>query len=90
MQYVANLSIGTPAQHLLVLLDTGSSEFFLPGPISNTIHDVFEVTESSTFKGSEEEWSVEYGAGTTHGQVRMSVQVQCRILKVCSSSARTL
>ncbi|XP_069697356.1 lysosomal aspartic protease-like isoform X2 [Periplaneta americana] len=72
-QYVATINLGTPGQAIRVVLDTGSSDFWVPSSeicsysydCSN--HNVFNGAESSTFQKQDQPFKVPYGSGTVKG-----------------------
>jgi len=74
--YIANLTIGTPPQSFEVVLDTGSSDLWLPGsncPTCTAGSPIFDTSTSSTFKGTPtssslgSEVSIAYGSGEVRG-----------------------
>jgi cathepsin D len=74
--YIASLTIGTPPQSFEVVLDTGSSDLWLPSqncPTCTTGSPIFDTSKSSTFKGtptsssSNAEISIGYGSGAVQG-----------------------
>jgi len=58
VQYVGQISFGSPPQKLSVVFDTGSSDTWIPGLgcTSCGIHGIFDYTESSTFENTEEKF----------------------------------
>ncbi|CAD5213496.1 unnamed protein product [Bursaphelenchus xylophilus] len=72
--YLANITIGTPPQEFRVILDTGSSDTWVPaqdceveagGPTCEKI--LFNPDASSTFQNNGSEWAIEYGSGSVLG-----------------------
>ncbi|KAI4283425.1 MAG: hypothetical protein L6R35_005178 [Caloplaca aegaea] len=68
LQYLANISIGTPPQPFLVAIDTGSSDLWVPSIRSDIcrIQDcsqsgAFSSQRSSTFATRQEEFNIIYG-----------------------------
>ncbi|CAM9376205.1 unnamed protein product, partial [Discosporangium mesarthrocarpum] len=76
-QYVGMLGIGTPPQALSVVLDTGSSDLWVPGQGCTACgnHATFDSSRSSTFRpvytseGKERPFEVDYGSGDVLGVV---------------------
>uniref|UniRef100_A0A7E4VZM3 Peptidase A1 domain-containing protein n=1 Tax=Panagrellus redivivus TaxID=6233 RepID=A0A7E4VZM3_PANRE len=68
--YVGTVSIGTPAQNFSVVLDTGSSDLWIPG--SRCRHDCkdknrFDYDQSTTFVPYTGDFSIQYGEGYAKG-----------------------
>ncbi|GJE92525.1 acid protease [Phanerochaete sordida] len=62
------VSVGTPLSAFTVDFDTGSSDFFLPGPKCTTNcqgHKVFQTGSSSTAVDQHKTFSIEFGDGST-------------------------
>ncbi|CAM9273864.1 unnamed protein product, partial [Hapterophycus canaliculatus] len=77
-QYVGMIGIGSPLQYLSVVLDTGSSDLWIPGMGCTACgnHATFDGSKSTTFglltegTGSQEEpqmFEVDYGSGSVLG-----------------------
>lgn len=74
-EYLAQVSIGQPAQTLTLNFDTGSSDLWvwstsLPKNTRDkgvqSGHKLFDPTKSSTFKNSDGcSWTIQYGDGST-------------------------
>ncbi|XP_030182402.1 pepsin B [Lynx canadensis] len=66
--YFGEISIGTPPQNFLILFDTGSSNLWVPSiycqsqACSN--HNKFNPRTSSTFRNSEQTYTLAYGFGS--------------------------
>ncbi|PAV79018.1 hypothetical protein WR25_03154 [Diploscapter pachys] len=70
-EYLGNITIGTPDQQFLVVLDTGSSNLWVPATDCNgapckTKHK-FDKTKSSTYKENGKKWTIQYGSGDASG-----------------------
>uniref|UniRef100_A0A8R1HZZ8 Peptidase A1 domain-containing protein n=1 Tax=Caenorhabditis japonica TaxID=281687 RepID=A0A8R1HZZ8_CAEJA len=69
-EYLGNITIGTPPQPFLVVLDTGSSNLWVPGPTCDSTcqgKKVFTESQSSTFVKNGRSWSIQYGSGNANG-----------------------
>ncbi|KAI3334287.1 eukaryotic aspartyl protease [Ustulina deusta] len=69
-EYLVQVSIGTPAQDLMLDFDTGSADLWVfSTSLSSSLqrnHNVFNPTSSSTYKAlSGEDWNISYGDGST-------------------------
>jgi saccharopepsin len=77
LQYYAPISLGTPAQDFKVVLDTGSSNLWVPGTACNSIacflHKKYDATASSTYKANGSEFAIRYGSGSLEGYVSQDV-----------------
>lgn len=67
--YIGSLAVGTPPTAYNVILDTGSSDFWLASPACTTCGTTptFTTTQSSTFNQVSTEFSVSYGSGAASG-----------------------
>lgn len=72
-QYFTEISLGTPAQTFKVILDTGSSNLWVPSSECSSLacylHSKYDHGSSTTYKSNGSEFSIQYGSGAVSGYV---------------------
>ncbi|KAJ9651011.1 aspartic proteinase precursor [Neophaeococcomyces mojaviensis] len=72
-QYFATIGLGTPPQDFRCVLDTGSSNLWVPsqecGSIACYLHQKYDSSASSTYKKNGSEFGIRYGSGEVSGYI---------------------
>lgn len=76
-QYYAEISLGTPPQQFNVILDTGSSNLWVPSSqctsIACFLHSKYDSTQSHTYKANGTAFNISYVSGSLEGFVSNDV-----------------
>lgn len=70
-QYYTEIQLGTPGQTFKVILDTGSSNLWVPSTectsLACYLHEKYDHDASSTYKQNGTEFAIRYGSGSLEG-----------------------
>ncbi|CCD64748.1 Peptidase A1 domain-containing protein [Caenorhabditis elegans] len=70
VEYLGNITIGTPPQQFIVVLDTGSANLWVPGSNCDGTckgKSEFDSSKSTTFKKNGQSWQIQYESGSAKG-----------------------
>ncbi|EMD33738.1 hypothetical protein CERSUDRAFT_56642 [Gelatoporia subvermispora B] len=72
-QYFTEVSLGTPPQNFKVILDTGSSNLWVPSvhcmSIACFMHSKYDSSKSSSYNANGSSFEIQYGSGSMQGIV---------------------
>ncbi|PNS20733.1 Vacuolar protease A [Sphaceloma murrayae] len=84
-QYFSEIAIGNPPQEFKVVLDTGSSNLWVPssdcGSIACYLHSKYDHSDSSSYKKNGSDFAIRYGSGAVEGYISQDT-VQIGDLKI--------
>jgi hypothetical protein len=71
LEYVGNVTTGTPMVQFQVILDTGSANYWVPDSTCNGApcrnKNKFDSAASTTYTRNGQAWSIQYGTGSARG-----------------------
>ncbi|CAI5452524.1 unnamed protein product [Caenorhabditis angaria] len=73
-EYMGNITVGTPDQNFIVVLDTGSANLLIPGTNCTTYCETkrkFNEKASSTYVATNRPWEIHYASGDAYGTLGM-------------------
>lgn len=72
-QYYTEIQLGTPGQTFKVILDTGSSNLWVPSTDCSSLacylHQKYDHSASSTYKANGSDFAIQYGSGSLEGYI---------------------
>ncbi|KAJ7175184.1 aspartic peptidase A1 [Mycena crocata] len=72
-QYFAEIQLGSPPQSFKVILDTGSSNLWVPSSkcfsIACFLHNTYDSSRSSSYQANGSHFGIQYGSGAIEGLV---------------------
>jgi len=84
-QYFSEISVGNPPQDFKVVLDTGSSNLWIPSSdctsIACYLHNKYDHSGSSSYKKNGSDFAIRYGSGAVEGYISKDT-VQLGDLKI--------
>jgi hypothetical protein len=70
-EYIGTITLGTPAQNFEVILDTGSSNLWVPDQTCTATpcngKNKYRSSASTTYRNDGRQWSIQYGSGSARG-----------------------
>lgn len=76
-QYFTEIELGTPGQPFKVILDTGSSNLWVPSQdctsLACFLHAKYDHDASSSYKANGSEFSIQYGSGSMEGYISQDI-----------------
>lgn len=71
LQYYAPITLGNPPQQFKVVLDTGSSNLWVPGKgcssIACFLHAKYDSSASTSYQKNDTDFAIQYGSGAVEG-----------------------